>query len=671
MNRVLSSLVLSLSLVAHAEEGMFLFNEFPSAQAKKDVGVGPDQAWLDRVRLGSIRLANGCSASLVSPDGLVMTNHHCIRGCLEDLSNKDRDLLATGFLAATREQEELCPKFEANQLVKITDVTEPILAATKGASGADFQKKLKAEAARLESECSKGDVAKRCDLVTLFHGAKFHLYEYRRFQEVRVVFAPEFQMAAFGGDPDNFNFPRYGFDAAFVRLTGNGQPVKTPEHLKWAKKPVKENDVVFVSGHPGGTERGLTVAQYEFLRDVGLPWNITALAESRGRLDEWMKQSPERERLAKSRLRAIENSLKALKGRRDALVAPGFLEQKRDAEAALRAGAPDASKGAWDAIAKALQVQRQLYVDYVMREGGQAFASDLFGHARRLARFPVETARPNAERLREYTDAQVPALKQGLLDAAPINLELEKTRLTWSLTKLREVYGADDAFVKKVLAGKAPDDRAAELIDGTKVGDAAFRKARLEQTGKIEENDPMMAFAKLVDDESRAVRKRWEDEVDSVVKKNMELIGAAKRAAGPTGAPDATFTLRLTYGRLKGVAGQPSMTTVKGLFERASGKAPFAVTEKWTKAKAALPPSTPYNVATTNDIIGGNSGSPLVDKNGDVVGLVFDGNLPSLGGNFFYEPSRNRTVAVHGDLILAALKHVYGATNVRKKPGPP
>jgi hypothetical protein len=667
--RKLLVLVSCVSLPALAEEGMFLFNDFPAAQAKKDVGFGPDQAWLDRVRLGSIRLANGCSASLVSPDGLVMTNHHCVRSCLEDLSNKERgDLLATGFLAAKRDQELACPRFEANQLVKITDVTQNILDATKDASGAEFQKKLKAEQARLESDCSQGDAAKRCDLVTLFHGAKFHLYEYRRFQEVRMVFAPEFQMAAFGGDPDNFNFPRYGFDAAFVRLYVNGAPVKTPEHLKWAKQGVKENDVVFVSGHPGGTERGLTVAQYEYLRDVSLPWAITALAESRGRLDEWMKQSPERERVAKSRLRAIENSLKALKGRREALVAPGFLERKRADEQALRAVAPEATKGAWDAVANALLVQRKLMVDAAMKEGAQGFASSYFAFARRLVRYPVETSKPNAERLREYTDAQLPAMKQTLTDPAQLNVELEKASLTWSLTKLREIYGADDPFVKKVLAGKSPDDRAAELINGTKVGDAAWRKERMEFTGKIEEVDPMMAFAKLVDDDCRAVRKRMEDEVDAVVKKNMELVAEARRAQGPSGPPDATFTLRLSYGRVKGYGTTPAMTTVKGLFERgALGKAPFLIAERWNAAKAKLNPATPYDVATTNDIIGGNSGSPLVDKNGDVVGLVFDGNLQSLGGNFAYDGAENRTVAVHGDLILSALKNVYGADALLKE----
>lgn len=655
-------LVALVPALAFAEEGMYLFNEFPAAQAKKDVGFSPDQAWLDRVRLGSIRLANGCSASLVSPDGLVMTNHHCIRSCLEDLSSPTRDLLDTGFLAKSRAQEERCPKFEGNQLVRITDVTAQVTAATKDATGADYQKKLKAETSRLESECSQGDAAKRCDVVVLFHGAKFHLYEYRRLQDVRVVFAPEFQMAAFGGDPDNFNFPRFGFDAAFLRVYVDGQPAKTPAALKWAKRSAKENDVVFVSGHPGGTERSLTVAQYEFLRDVSLPWNLLMLSELRGRLDEWMKQSPERERVTKSRLRAVENSLKAMRGRREFLVSPGFLDGKRTAEASLRDQAPPHTKPAWDAIARAMAAQRTLYVDYVLREGAQAFQSDLFNHARRLARFHVETGKPNGERLREYTDAQLPALKQGLLDAAPISNELEKARLTWSLKRLREVAGADDAFVKKVLAGKAPEDRAAELVDGTRLGDAAFRKERLEARPPENETDPMLAFAQLVDPDARAVRKTWEDEVDSVVKKNGELLAEARRAVlGTTGAPDATFTLRLSYGRIRGVGGAPAMTTARGLFERAMGKAPYALAPRWLAAKAKVPPGTPYNVATTNDIIGGNSGSPLLDVKGDVVGLIFDGNLPSLGGNFGYEPDRNRAVAVHGDLIVTALKQVYDA----------
>lgn len=657
-----AALILLLPTLALAEEGMWLFNDFPADAVKKQYGFGPDAKWLERVRLGSVRLANGCSASIVSPDGLVMTNHHCIRSCAEDLSSKDRDLLATGFVAAARDAEEKCPKVEANQLVRITDVTDSILAATKDAEGPAYQAKLKAEQSRLESECAKGDVAKRCDVVTLFHGARFHLYEYRRFQDVRLVFAPEFQMAVFGGDPDNFNFPRFGFDAAFVRLYADGKPAKTPERLKWAAKSAKENDLVFVSGHPGGTERSQTVAQLELQRDVVLPFFLLSLSEYRGRLSEWMKLDPERERVAKSRLRAVENGLKALRGRREALVAPGFLESKREAERSLKDKAPEATRGAWDAIAKGVEAQRALFVAYQLMEGGQAFQSDLFQYARALARFPVETAKPNGERLREYTDAQLPALKQSVLNAAPISKDLEKASLAWSLARLRETLGADDAFVKLVLGTKSPEQLAAELVDGTKLIDPAFRKERLEGKPPADEPDVMIAFAKKVDANARAIRKRWEDEVDAVLKKNGEQLAAARRAVlGTTGYPDATFTLRLSYGQVKGYGAVKPMTTVKGLFERATGAPPFAVTPRWEAAKAKLPPATPYNVATTNDIIGGNSGSPLLDRNGDVVGLVFDGNLASLGGRYGYDGRENRTVAVHGDLILAALKHVYGA----------
>jgi hypothetical protein len=306
--------------------------------------------------------------------------------------------------------------------------------------------------------------------------------------------------------------------------------------------------------------------------------------------------------------------------------------------------------------------QRELYVDYVMREGQQAFQSDLFTHARRLVRHADETKKPNPERLREYTDARLPALTQQLLDPAPVDVAFDEARLAWSLARLREVYGADDAFVKKALAGQAPEDRARALVTGSKLGDPAVRKAALEGAAL---DDPMLAFARLVDPEARAVRKRFEDEVEAAVKRSGERLAEARRAVlGTSGAPDATFTLRLSFGRVQGVGDGPAMTTVKGLFERASGRPPYAVTERWLAAKAKLPPATPYNVATTNDIIGGNSGSPLLDRRGDVVGLVFDGNLASLGGNFGYEPETNRAVAVHGDLILLALEKVYGAGHV-------
>ncbi|MHB8872311.1 MAG: S46 family peptidase [Myxococcaceae bacterium] len=666
--RTLLIALLLVPAVAAAEEGMWLFNDFPAASVKAQHRFAPNQAWLEHLRLGSLRLTNGCSASLVSPEGLVMTNHHCIRACVEDLSSPKRDLLATGFLAAGRAAEEKCPKVEATQLVAITDVTGQVLAATAGGEGAAYQQKLKAELARLESECSKGDPTRRCDVVTLFHGARFHLYQSRRFQDARLVFAPEFGMATFGGDPDNFNFPRYGFDAAFLRLYVEGKPAKTPEFLKWAKRGAKEGDLVFVSGHPGGTERSQTVAQLEFQRDVALPWTITALAEQRGRLDEWMKVDPERQRVSKSRLRALENWLKALRGRRDALVVPGFLESKRAEETALRGKAPEPTRAAWEAVSGAMGVQRTLWTEYRMKEAREAFGSELFGYARTLSRYSDELAKPNSERLREYTEAQLPALRQAVLGDVPVSKELEKATLAWSLKRLRETLGADDPFVQSVLGEKSPEQLAAELIDSTRLHEAGYRKLCLESPEAAGPPDPLLVFARKVDPGARAIRKRYEDEVEAVVNKNGELLAEARRTVlGVAGYPDATFSLRLSYGQVKGYGAVKPMTTVGGLFARATGSAPFSLSPSWVAARQKLNEQTPYNVATTNDIIGGNSGSPLVNRDGEVVGLVFDGNLPSLGGRYGYDGRENRTVAVHGDLILTALERVYGAAAVARE----
>lgn len=656
------------SASAVADEGMWLFNDFPTALAKERVGVALDQAWLDRVRLGSLRLANGCSASLVSADGLVMTNHHCVRGCLEDLSTKERDLLSAPFIAKDRTAEERCLKTEANQLVKITDVTESVQSATKGSSGAEYQKRLKAEQARLESACAQGDATKRCDVVTLFHGAKFHLYEYRRYQDVRLVFAPEFSMAAFGGDPDNFNFPRYGLDVAFLRLYVDGKPRPSPEHLRWAKQPAKERDAVFVSGHPGSTDRLLTIAQLEYQRDVALPYAIALGSELRGRLDEWLKVHPALAAVGRSKLRAVENSLKAQRGAQQALADLDFFAKLVAAETDLKRRAPEATLAGWDVIARANRALRGLALEYRLKERGDAFHSELFAHARALVRHRVEQAKPNAERLPEFSDARLPGLKQSLGSQVPINLELEIATLSWSLQRLREALGADDPFVRQVLGTQTPLELATQLVEGTGLADSARRLALMDPKAFDEAKDPLLGFAQKVDADARAVRQRLEAEVDAPQKQGNELLAEARRAVlGQEGAPDATFTLRLSFGRLEGTATAPAMTTVEGLYARAMGKPPFAVTEPWTQVRAKLKPAelkTPYNVSTTNDIIGGNSGSPLLDARGDVVGLVFDGNLASLGGRYGYDGRVNRTVAVHGQLIQLALSRVYGAKHV-------
>lgn len=673
-------LVLLMTPGAHADEGMWLPNEFPSSLVKERQGHAPDAAWLERTRLGAARLANGCSASFVSADGLVMTNHHCIRSCLEELSTPERDLLANPFVAPVRAEELRCDKLELNQLVAITDVTARVQAATQGASGADFQAKLKATQAALEAECSQGDAARRCDLVTLFSGARHHLYAYRRFRDVRLVMAPEFQMAAFGGDPDNFQFPRTGLDVAFMRVWEGDAPAQTPFHLRFAKTPAKQSDLVYVVGHPGGTERQSTVAELVYQRDVALPWSLLRLAELRGRLAQWMDGGPDRTRKAASRLRTVENGLKALRGRLEALGTVGFFEAREAAEADLIAKAPAHTRAGFVAVADAMRDARGLVVDYRMKELLEPFQSELFGMARMVVRMRAEREKPDAERLPELTSSQLPFAEKQLLSGAPIQLDLEQATLTWSLARMQNLLGASHPFVRSVLGRESPEALAQRLVQGTRLSDVAFRKAALEAPELPA--DPMLDLAHRLDGDARAARKAWEDRVDAVLKKNAELLAEARRAVfGTAGYPDATFTLRVSYGRIAPAEGDASaVTTLGDLFEKATGAPPFALAPSWARAEGRLSKTlskkTPLNVATTNDIIGGNSGSPLLDKSGDVVGLVFDGNLPSLGGRYFYEPRTNRAVAVHASAIRAALEHVYGAAHLLREldgtpPSPP
>lgn len=672
MNRLLSSLfamLLCAPVVASAEEGMWLFNDFPAERVEKAYGFKPTQQWLDKVRLGSARLAGGCSASFVSPEGLLMTNHHCIRSCIQDLSTAKNDHLEKGFFAKTREEERRCPKVEVNQLVKITDVTGRVQKAVSGKEGAEFSQALKAETASIEGECAK-DAKVRCDLVTLFHGGKYHLYEYRRFQDVRLAFAPEFPMAAFGGDPDNFNFPRYGIDMAFMRVYEDDAAAKTPDYLRWAKTSAKPGELVFVSGHPGGTERVQTVEQLAFQRDVALPYFLVMLAELRGIFLQYQDGNPERFRLTRARLRSVENSLKALRGRHQYLADEAFFEKKRQEDQALRQKVEADPKlkekfgAAWKEIDAATDVHRKVFTDYRLLEAGDAFNSELFGLARKLVRAAEEKQKPDTERLREYTTAQLPALEQQLFRATPIPKSVEELTLSFSLRRLRETLGVDHPTVQKVLGREAPEVLAKRLVNQSKLSDPKVRR-KLYEGGKAAidaSKDPMIVLARQVDADARAVRKKYEEQVDAPLKKAGEQLNKAHVAVyGTSGYPDATFTLRLSFGKVD------ELTYAKGLYDRHTGRFPFDVAPTWLKAKGKVDPMMPINMSTTNDIIGGNSGSPLVNRDAEIVGLIFDGNLPSLAGRYGYDPVANRAVAVHGEGMVGALRKVYRAERIAKE----
>src|SRR5215471_17329370 len=518
--KCLAFVLLSLAVV-HAEEGMWTFNKFPASKVKQAYGFAPDQKWLDHARLASVRLAEGCSASFVSPNGLVLTNYHCAMTCIQQLSTSGKDYAVSGFSAAAAAEEQKCAEQEANVLAEITDVTAKLAAKTKGLSDKAAFDARKAETARIEKECATSDSV-RCEVVSLYGGGVYDLYKYRRYQDVRLVFAPEYATAFFGGDPDNFMFPRYNLDTAFLRVYENGQPLKTADYFPVSRTGAKEGDLTFVSGHPGGTDRQHTIDMLEAQRDFSRPGLLFYLSEYRGMLAEFQTRGEEQRRISQDELTLTENSLKALKGEFQALVEKSFFDKKRAAEHAFQERVAADAKlkaeyaGLWTEIAAIDRKYRQLYWPHVLLESNLGFQSELYRHARRLVRMAEEFPKPNSQRLSEYTDARKPELEQAMLSPAPIYPELEIERLTFSLTKLREALGPDDAAVKEIFGQRSPREIATEAVKGSKLTDAAARKALMEggQAAVSASKDPMLALAKLVNPLARKVRKQWEDEVE-------------------------------------------------------------------------------------------------------------------------------------------------------------
>ena len=658
---------------ARADEGMWTFDHFPKQKVRARYGFEPTDAWLEQVRLASVRLAGGCSGSFVSADGLVLTNHHCVYECLQQISTADRDYTQGGFLALTQGEEAKCSEIEINQLVGIEDVTAKVQGATRGRSGKEFSEAQREEMNRIETACAEGD-RYRCDVVPLYHGGRYGLYKYRTHRDVRLVFAGETQSAYFGGDPDNFNFPRYCFDVAFLRVYDADKPASTPAHFRWSATGPNEGDLVFVPGNPGGTDRLLTVSQLEHLRDVQYPAAMLRLAELRGVLTQFAKQGQDAKRISQDTLLYLENSLKALRGEYAALTDRSFMHRRNKEEEGLRdriAKIPARRKiygGAWQAIAEAQDAKRRLGRSYLSIESRYGISSTLFRIARTLVRAADELPKPNAARLREFADAGLPSVKQSLFSAAPIEMPLETLTLEFSLSKLRENLGADDPFVRKVLGKESPESLARALVTGTRLADVAVRKALWEGGRKAVEasDDPLIRLARRIDPDARAVRAAWESEVEAPETKNAELIAQAWfEDRGTDTYPDGTFTPRLAFGTVKGwqegARTIAPFTTFAGLFDRVTGQDPYALPERWLQAKPRLSPDTQMNFVNDVDSTGGNSGSPVVNRESAVVGLLFDGNIHSLGGNFWFDPALNRSVAVHPAAITEGLRTVYRA----------
>ncbi len=663
---------LVIAAPARADEGMWTFDNIPAAQMRQSIGFAPDQAWLDRVRLGSAKFGGGCSAAIVSAEGLVQTNQHCARSCLQNLSRPGQDVGATGLSAMTRAEERQCAGLFVDVLTATSDVTQQVITATQGQTGAAFTTARNTAIATLERAC-KGDAAdRRCQVVSLYRGGQYALYTYKRYDDVRIVFAPEMTAASFGGDPDNFNFPRYSLDVTYARIYENGRPAVTPNRLKWRSTPLTENEPAFIPGSPGGTSRQMTLAQLEFQRDRMLPYRLESLSEMRGRLVQFRSENPENARMAASALLSVENSYKGIGGRRLALSDPAVFAVKQRAEAELRTrlrGDRDAL-AAYDEVGRAMTAYRTFWLAHDLVETNPA-TNRLLGWARTIVRGAAEREKPDGQRLAEFSDSRLPATARGVLADTPAEARLMQLQIEFWVSKLRERLTADDPVVKLVLGRESPEGLAQRLVAGTKLTDPAERK-RLWDGGSAAvaaSTDPLIVFMRSWDAEARALKARYENEVDGPILRAQErLVKARFRIYGTSIYPDATGTLRLSYGRVTSwtYAGQTvtPFTRTPGLFARATGAEPFTLHPRWLAAQGALSPDTIFNVTTTHDIIGGNSGSPLIDRNGDVVGAVFDGNIHSLGGEYIYEGATNRAVSVTSTIIEEALTKVYGRADL-------
>ena len=668
---------------AAAEEGMWTYDNFPIAKANQQLGTNIDQGFIDTLRLSSVKFG-GCSAGLISGEGLIMTNNHCVATCVANLSTPQKQYAETGFLPQSREEELKCPGATAEILTDISDVTERVNKAAQGLDGQAFTRAKEAEAARIESEACGDDAKIRCQVVSLYRGGQFKLYKFRKYDDVRLAWAPEDRAATFGGDLDNFSFPRFAIDAAFIRAYEDGKPAATPTHFKWnADKPV-EGEPIFLSGNPGSTQRLLTQAQLMTIRDVVLPMDQLIASELRGRLIRYSEEGDEQAFIAMDPIVGVENTYKRGRGRMAALIDPSFMAVKADAEADFRRrwqSNRSLSRGQanpWEAMEAIQPVARELYAPMALLEGGTgmgttsvAGGSNLFSYARTLVRAAQERAKPSGERLAEYSDSRLSGVQSRLFAERPTYPELEQIRLEWWLSKTREWLTVDSPYMAALLGKESPEALSARLVAGTKLADPAVRRALWEGgLAAIEaSDDPMIQYALRVDADARAIRTDWENRVQAPTDKASEQLAAARFAVyGDAVYPDATGTLRLTYGKIEGsdVPGQRfgAFTTFQGLWDRATGAEPFVLTPGLQAAKDRIDPNAVMNMTVSTDTIGGSSGSPVLNAKGEIIGANFDSTVLSQRNAYGYDRNTNRSVIVTTQAVTVALRDVYGLNHL-------
>jgi hypothetical protein len=663
---------LVLTSAAVADEGMWTFDNMPVKQLKENYDFTPSRAWLDHVRLSSVRFNDGGSGSFISPNGLVLTNHHVARGQLQKLSTSKINYVKKGFYASTQSQEAQAPDLELNVLMSFVDVTARVTGVVKkGMSDEEALKARKAEIARIE-KASTDKTGLRSDVVTLYHGGEYWLYRYKKYTDIRLVFAPEVGIAFFGGDPDNFTFPRWALDMAIFRVYENGEPISSPDFLKVNPNGSQKGDLVFVSGHPGSTARLHTLAQLRFARDTGLPQRLEQIGRTLKTLEQYSARGVEQARQADGMTFGLLNAKKALTGQLQGLLDEHVWGSKEADEARFRKQVAVDAKlqarygEAWGEIEEAMQTKLIRFQDYSFRRMPGYRLPRL---ALAVVRYVQEVAKANGERLDGYHDSQLESLRFRLFSPAPIYPELEEVLLAEDLQVARKQLGAKDAFVQVALDGKSAEVQAKSLIVGTRMASPALRKSLVNGGVRAVEasRDPLVVWARSLAPILREIHDWHEDKVESVVSAAGERLGAARFAVyGKSTYPDATFTLRLTYGTVKGYPMNgtlaPPVTTLYGLYDRyhSFGKSdPFIPPKRYLERQSQLDLRTPMNFVATCDIIGGNSGSPVINRAGELVGLIFDGNIESLVGRFVYDDRTNRAVSVHSAAMREAMTKLY------------
>jgi hypothetical protein len=669
-------LCLFLTTAVRADEGLWTFDNPPNKRLQERYGFTLSQEWLDHIRLSAVRLNDGGSGAFVSPHGLLLTNHHVARRQLQNNSSAARDYLRDGFYAATPDQEMKSPDLEVNVLVSMENVTARVQEAIKGLS--DPQKQLAARKeiiARIERESMQA-TGLRSDVVALYHGGEYWLYRYKKYTDVRLVFAPEQQIAFFGGDPDNFSFPRYDLDVALFRVYDNGKPLETSHYLKWSANGAAEGELVFMAGHPGSTSRLETVAQLVRRRDSSLPMQLAVLKQRIETMQRYSARGPEQARQAGSRIFGLQNGVKAVQGGYSALLDPKLIATKQAEEAAFRKQVASKAEwqsefgDAWDKIAAAEAKAATMAKKRAYRN----LDSQLASFAEYIVEYVVETKKPDGERLPGFHESQLESLRFYLTSPAPIYPEMDEAAMSAALAESVTQLGNDDEWVKTVLGGRTPAALTTDVIRATKLADPAARKALLEGGSAAVESstDPLIVLARKIDPLGREAFKWYEDNVSSVEQAAGERLGKAQFAAyGKTTYPDSTFTLRLSYGTAAGYpmngTKAPYKTTFYGLYDRAYsfGLAdPFSLPARYKEGRDKLDLTTPLDFANTCDSVGGSSGSPVVNKNGELVGINFDRNVEGLGRAYVYQEETGRAIAVHSSAIVEALRKMYGASKL-------